>query len=471
MKVRSLLVPLLTACLLFSGCGHSRSTQTADSGSSNTPTAFVQSESVDADVYLDGTMSMSGYVNYSNGTIYEDSIKGIERTIQESWKDEKVTFVKFGDNFTPLDRNGLLQANQADFYNEKDTSLQTVVEKSDDKKLNIIVTDLFQTNQDIDSLMNALKEKCFAQKHALAVIGVKSQFNGKIYDVGKSQASFEYTTNEDPASYRPFYLMVYGNENDVRAFTESYTKSLPKEVQHKETLLSANMAADVALENDAASKGEKREKNVAQLAEISNLSSDNGVVQYRLKLDEKYSKANIALTGDKVIGELPQKFTVKADQVEEAVSANGEEKSRSGIRAWIDKIFHRNKRNTENTEFKAIKADNFLSGDSGDSETKDGKVTLGMSVKIDPSSIKKNPGTYRTQFSLLHDKSDYLNSNSKVFSDWNFEDNQANADENTLKQSGSKTLNINTFIRQLSSLNYEMNEPGFHNLYIYFDAQ
>ena len=471
MKVRSILVPLLAACLVLGGCGHSRQSQTAAGDSGSVRTGFVQSESVDADVYLDGTMSMSGYVNYPSGTIYEDSIKGIERTIQENWKDEKVTFVKFGDNFTSLDRNGLLQANQADFYNEKDTSLQTVVEKSDDKKLNIIVTDLFQTNQDIDSLMNALKGKCFAQKHALAVIGVKSQFNGKIYDVGKSQASFEYATNEDPSSYRPFYLMVYGNENDVRAFTESYTKSLPKDVQHKETLLSANMAADVALENDAASKGEKREKNVAQLAEISNLSSDSGVVQYRLKLDEKYSKANIALSGDKVIGELPQKFAVKTDQVEEAVSAGGEEKSHSGIRAWIDKIFHRSKRNTENGKYTAVKADDFLSGDSSNAETKDNKVNLSMSVKVDPASIKKNQGSYRTQISLIPDKQDYLNSNSKVFSDWNFEDNQANADENTLKQSGSKTLNINTFIRQLSSLNYEMNEPGFHNLYIYFDAQ
>lgn len=471
MKVRSLLVPLLTACLLFSGCGHSRSTQTAVSSSGNTPNGFVQSESVDADVYLDGTMSMSGYVNYPSGTIYEDSVKGIERSIQETWKDEKVTFVKFGDNFTPLDRNGLLQANQADFYNEKDTSLQTVVEKSDDKKLNIIITDLFQTNQDIDSLMNALKNKCFAQKHALAVIGVKSQFNGKIYDVGKSQASFEYATNDDPASYRPFYLMVYGNENDVRAFTVSYTKNLPKDVQHKETLLSANMAADTSLENDAASKGEKREKGVAQLAEISNLTSDNGVVQYRLKLDEKYSKANISLSGDKTVGEIPQKFSVKADQVEEATSANGETKSHSGIRAWIDKIFHRSKRNAENTEFTALKADNFLTGDSSDAAVKEGKVTLGMSVKVDPSSIEKNTGTYRVRFSLLPDKSDYLDSNSKVFSDWNFEDNQASAGENALKQSGSKTLNINTFIRQLSSLNYEMNEPGFHNLYIYFDAQ
>lgn len=65
MKVRSILVPLLMACLLFSGCGHNRPAQTADGSGSDIHTGFVQSESVDADVYLDGTMSMAGYVNYA----------------------------------------------------------------------------------------------------------------------------------------------------------------------------------------------------------------------------------------------------------------------------------------------------------------------------------------------------------------------------------------------------------------------
>ena len=467
MKVRSILVPLLMACLLFSGCGHNRPAQTADGSGSDIHTGFVQSESVDADVYLDGTMSMAGYVNYANGTVYGEAVKGIERSIQETWKDEKVNFVKFGDAFTPLSRDGLLQANQAAFYNEKDTSLQKVVEQSDDKKLNVVITDLFQTNQDIDSLMNALKAKCFAQNHALAVIGMKSQFNGKIYDVGKSQASFEYATNDDPASYRPFYLMVYGNENDVRAFTEAFTKNLPKNVPHKEVLLSANFAADTALENDSASKGEKREKNVAQMAEISNLTTDDAVVQYRLKLDEKASKANIALKGDHVIGDMPQAFELKADKVEKSVSENGEQKTSSGIRGWINKLFHRNKNNGSST-FQEMKANDFLTGAGDEVQVKDQDVTMSLNAKVDPSAIKKDAGVYLVQFSLIPEKSTYLDVNSKTFDEWNFEDNQAAADANAV---GSKTLNINTFIRQLSSLNYELNKPGFHNLYIYFDAQ
>lgn len=469
MKARSIVLVLLVMCLLISGCGSHRQAQ--NEGSNSTTVAnFAPSPSLEADVYIDGTMSMAGYVNYAGGTIFSDSVKGIERSIQETWKDEKVNFIKFGDNFTPLSRDGLLQANQVDFYNEKDTSLQNVVAQSDDKKLNVVITDLFQTNQDIDSLMNALKDKCFAQNHALAVIGVKSQFQGKVYDVGKSQSSFEYATNGDPASYRPFYLMVYGNENDVRAFSESFVKNLPKDVQHKETLLSANLAANVSLSNDSASKGEKRDKNVAQLAEISNIAAEDGAVQYRLKLDEKASKANIALAGDKVIGDLPQSFAVKIDKAEKSVSENGEQKTHSGIRAWIDKIFHRNKNNGP-TAFHEIKADNFVTGE-GDEVNVDGeKVNAGFSIKVNPASIQKEAGTYHVQLSLMPDKSMYLDSNGKTFADWNFEDNQAGADVAALVQLGNKTLNISTFIRQLSSLNYELNKPGFHNLSIYFDAQ
>lgn len=469
MKARLIVLVLLAMCLLISGCGSHRQVQ--NEGISSTKVAsFAPSTSLEADVYIDGTMSMAGYVNYASGTIFSDSVKGIERSIQETWKDEKVNFIKFGDSFTPLSRDGLLQANQADFYSEKDTSLQNVVAQSDDKKLNVIITDLFQTNQDIDSLMNALKDKCFAQNHALAVIGIRSQFQGKVYDVGKSQSSFEYATNGDPSSYRPFYLMVYGNENDVRAFTESFVKNLPKDVQHKESLLAANMAANVSLSNESASKGEKRDKNIAQLAEISNLSAEDGAVQYRLKLDEKASKANISLVGNKVIGDLPQAFAVKMDKVEKTVSENGEQKAHSGIRGWLDKIFHRNK-NNEPVSFQEIKADNFVTGE-GDEVSIDGEnVNADFSIKVNPASIKKEAGTYHVQLSLLPDKPMYLDSNAKTFADWNFEDNQASAGVESLTQSGNKTLNISTFIRQLSSLNYELNKPGFHNLSIYFDAQ
>ena len=42
-----------------------------------------------------------------------------------------------------------------DFYNQKDTSLQKVIDQSKENDLTIIVTDLFQTNQDLDSLVRS----------------------------------------------------------------------------------------------------------------------------------------------------------------------------------------------------------------------------------------------------------------------------------------------------------------------------
>lgn len=43
----------------------------------------------------------------------------------------------------------------------------------------------------------------------MALIGVKSQFNGNIYDIGKNGAAFKYTSKDEIASYRPFYLWFW----------------------------------------------------------------------------------------------------------------------------------------------------------------------------------------------------------------------------------------------------------------------
>lgn len=461
-KILMMLTFILISSLLY-GCA-------GDSGSGRNvaaPQVISQqpSESIDVAVYLDGTFSMGGYVNYSSATIYSDGLKGIERTVTGKWKKETIQYVKFGDSLQNLSREQFLQANNVSFYQEKDTSLQTVVDSMDANKLNILVTDLFQTNQDIDSLIISLKKVCFADSSkAMALIGVKSQFNGKIYDVGKNLASFTYATTDDVASYRPFYLLVMGKEADVRTFTENYTKNFQDEKVVKAAMFSKNIGTDVTLKAGKAGKADKKEK-FANMAQISTLlGSNSDYLQYRLKLGEKESGFYATLMAENVIGNCPDDFKKFSCLVEKWQLKDGA-KQEAG---FIDKLMGKSGKNKAAGEFAEVKTKDFLELQGSGTGLHGTDANVDLLFKFNPSGIKKAEGKYRLNLALLPEKEAYVASNA-IFDEWNFTDDVANTPE-ALQAVGSKTLNINSFIKMVSSLNYEMNKPGFYDIYVYLEA-
>ena len=312
----------------------------------------------------------------------------------------------------------------------------------DPNKLNILVTDLFQTNQDLDSLIRSIKNKGMGEGKAIAVIGMKSQFNGKIFDVGKNMSSLDYQTTGDEDSYRPFYVLVMGNENDTRVFVKSYQNSLPKNANAATMFLSSNLGIDTKLEEDKVSnKKEKGKENAAKMAVLPNLTSSNEVMQYRLKTEDALSTAGVRMYAKDTLGTIPDKYQLKVDRVEE----------------WTD-------------SYTIVKADDFISGTVGDVGLKDRAVNIAFTLDAAPASIKKEKGVYRVEFSLIPDKDSYLKA-AGVFDAWNFDDSQINEGEDTLAKVGNKTLNISKFSNMLASLNYELNAPGFHHLYAYFNVK
>lgn len=456
---KALCLALCVVAMLSFGCGSSRNGGNQSVGAPEKQ-EYAKSDTADFDVYLDGTTSMYGYVNYPGGTVYGEAVKNIERTASENWKSEKTQFIKFGDDFKTLSRDEFLQMNQAGFYDQKDTSLQKVVEQADAKKVNVIVTDLFQTNQDIDSLMLALKKKCLTDGNALAVIGIKSQFNGKIFDIGKAMASVDYASTDDPKTFRPFYVLAFGKEGDIREFVQDYAKNLPSSAQQQVVLFSANLGVDTEMKGDAVSNGTPREKGVAELAEISNILPDSDIPQYRLKMDEKLSKADVRVFGDDVVGTLPKSYEVDVQKVE---SSGGKAKT-----GFIDKILGRGAKG--DASFEEVKGTEFFTGEVTDAGLKDGNANLAVTFKVDPSAVNKKEGIYRVLFSVMPTKEAYI-ANNNIFDGWNIDDTQLGSDPAALAAVGSKTLNISNFIRQLSNMNYELNKPGFHNLWVYFQGK
>jgi len=454
--------------LLLCGCGSKLGSNQALE-SPQIPN-YKKSETVDFDIYLDGTTSMYGYVNYPGSTIYVDAIKNIERTASENWKKETTNYIKFGDDFKKMSRDEFLQMDKVPFYDQKDTSLQKVIEQCDDKKINVIVSDLFQTNQDIDSLLMSLKNKCLSTNKALAVIGMRSQFNGKIFDVGKNLSSFDYASNDDQKSYRPFYVLVFGNENDVRHFVLSYSKKMPTNAQLQSAFFASNIGIENSMEADKLTSKEVPEKKdkktkIAPLAEISNLVPDGHVKQYRLKTSEKLSQADIRIFSKDIIGKCPDEYSIQIDKVEQWTANGSTGQEKSGL---LDKIKGSSKTKSAYS-FEEIKVDNFFKGEVTSVGLKNGVANFAITLTVDPACIQKKTGKYRVNFSLIPTKEKY-NAMCNVFNSWNFEDNQIGEDPATFSSMGSKTLNITKFITNLSNLNYELNQPGIHNNYVYFDV-
>ena len=455
-----LLICFLLATVALYGCGKYNGKVDPP------PIGFLQnSESIDVDVYLDGTYSMAGYVNFSGTTVYGNSLKNIERTLTSAWKKDNVQYIKFGDDIKELNRNDFLRANSVRFYQESDTSLQKVVNYIDEKKMSIIITDLFQTNQDIDSLVKSLKIKCFADENkALAVIGVKSEFNGKIYDVGKNLVSFMYSTTADKASFRPFYMLVIGKETDVRRFAQNFGKYYDDKDIYKIVLFSKNLSINNLM--IAGKRGNDKNKDkIATMAKISTLlGSDSYVLQYRLKLDEKKSSASCVLKLKEVIGQVPEKLDDYSFVLEKWNQEEKEEKKK-GI---LDKLFGNKANQVGQKSFKPLKAESFMEVDSDKMESDNGVVSIPLRVIVNPLAIKKTKGKYRVCFNIYPSKEEYIASN-RVFNEWSFVDNQISSDKE-LKLYGNKTLNVEGFVNVISSLNYELNRPGIYNNYIYFEA-
>lgn len=174
------------------------------------------------DVYLDGTLSMQGFTNMNGDlSIYQRVIPVLERIAPGD-----VTFWKFGNEPKAIGRSEYLQADKPAFYpNSKDleeTRIQKVLQNVDTTHLTVIVTDLFQESADINQLISTIKEKFIKANISVGIMGVKSQFDGTIYDVGTNNRTFRYASGGDPQRFRPFYMLVLGSHAAVSGYFDKF---------------------------------------------------------------------------------------------------------------------------------------------------------------------------------------------------------------------------------------------------------
>ncbi len=197
-------------------------------------------EKITTDIYFDATVSMRGYTTLSGGNVYRtlpDILSDIGGSMGE------VNFYSFGEKIKPLVGKDYRRFSSPEPYNEIITAAHNVIDKSEPSHLSVVITDLFESDADWSNIAQKIRDKFFANHLAIAVIGVKNSFSGDIFDVGLNAAKFRYDSNILTEKFRPFYLLILGNEVAVENFMQKFKEhqTLPNETKY--LLLSENHAS------------------------------------------------------------------------------------------------------------------------------------------------------------------------------------------------------------------------------------
>ena len=267
-----------------------------------------------ARIYFDATLSMQGFV-VPDSTHYTRICPSLESVIVSSWRDETVNFFRFGEKVEPIDRSTYLQAGYESFYEEEDIFGKTYIEKvieneaqfvntdigtsstpedtaeidandtlqeaakadNTEGQLVVIVTDLFQDDSDITRLIDHLKEKYIQKGREVGLFGLRSQFDGTVYDIGIGEgSSMRYR------GPRPFYLLVLGRHTDIAHY---FDKLVARGFSEAETVIFSQYLVDPLLSFDGATINE-----VVNLNGTSYVRPDPRLKQYEIRADSNLAK-------------------------------------------------------------------------------------------------------------------------------------------------------------------------------------
>jgi hypothetical protein len=194
-------------------------------------------------VHVDGTPSMQGYVNNNSETRYSKTLKVLTEIARLDAK--TVEYYRLGTKSEPISQDKYLQATEPSFYSGGSSSfpllpvsqIETAITTPENKEqLSIIVTDLYQKNTDITTVTERIKQYYLNNpEYAIGILGIKSEFNGKIFLEDNRDTSITYQTNiKKQEEYHPFYIIFLGRYGDIshyfdRLLENSNTKNLMTE--------------------------------------------------------------------------------------------------------------------------------------------------------------------------------------------------------------------------------------------------
>lgn len=435
-KIKVYLLMMVFLSILTQGCGTEGKVPNPNKASLEI--AEQETKALNVDIYFDGTPSMIGYVKTGANTSYGQVVPLLEQATTRSWPNGQVSFYKFGNEITKLDGREFLKASTTSFYeyNEyfKNTCIDKVIDNAMLKNLTVIVTDLFENESDTNLLNKKLKDKYLASNMSIGVLGIKSQFEGVVYDIGIDKSNIQYSSGTDVGRFRPFYVLVLGKPMDVIKYVENLKKSgLSKIPEANFSLNTSNIVSPLSNLNDSVLVTKEK------LAVVNNLvekDGTNNIKQFRVKKkeDEAWFTAKLKYT------QLPyiRKFDTK--QIETQLVA---------------KVFDNDKLQGVTNLSNAVKISNIKVKDT----------ELQFDVKLSVKDLPLNKICY-FEFSLLP-KSEAFEEPQWI-SSWNMNPSKMKEwIEKPEAFDGGTTINLERFINGLWESNIEINKPRIANCYFY----
>lgn len=430
------------------------------------------SDKLVARIYFDATLSMQGFV-VPGSTRYTQICPYLESVVVTGWEDETVNFFRFGEQVEPINRSTYLQAGYESFYEQAHifrrtyieevirheeklvnaqmkasstpedateadvndtpeatiegvTPTETVNERRKEGQLIVIVTDLFQDDSDITLLIDYLKKKYIQKGSEVGLFGLRSQFDGTVYDIGiGEESSLRYRSNpSDLETFRPFYLLVLGRYADIVRYFDLLKANNPD----AQTIIFSRYLVSSLLSIDGDSVK----------PEVNNLNSDTfksvpaRVKQFRIVDDSKLADISTKLAYT------PLRHAMFFDSDTFGVS----------IRAK-DKLMGETKENPDAKN--CLKVTPTLQKNENGSE-------FTVDFKLDSQSLPRK-AIYLYEVTL-HPNVDKYQA-PEWCSRWDM----------GAERDGSKTLNLVNFVRNLSQVTARMHRPKIAQFHFYIEKR
>jgi hypothetical protein len=192
------------------------------------------------DICIDATPSMDGFAAAPNST-YSRFLEDLEGSLISGVKNvHDLRFFKFGERIREVTRSEFRNARTVGFYHEpgmfRDTNIELALGKKADAaapatpgesanptqplpRVTVVITDLFQKDQDVNVVIKQIKDGCLRNLDcSVGVLAIPSEFDGRVYDA--HVPTYKFTSTSDPKTYRPFYLLMFGPEEELLGFAD-----------------------------------------------------------------------------------------------------------------------------------------------------------------------------------------------------------------------------------------------------------
>lgn len=302
-------------------------------------------------IYVDATPSIEGYLGWHQKstnpdypaatkeqeedyntfvpmTVYKRCLKQINDILHSNFMTNDIRYYSADTTLWTTQKNVLIEAEEAGFYrnsgyknkingkeDENDytmvvayedkfdlaysnPSISFAIENASEEDMAIIITDLYENKSNSDKLIASLKQ-VKAEKGegtSIALLGIKSEYAGRVYDiVGMPNQNYGVvdaaeTVTAESIKYRPFYLIMIGNQDAVELFVnELYQNIDTSEIQIEKAVFSESRVYGMDYQDFA----EFRTSNYLYITESElDIYSNGSMIDKKILLEAECGQLN-----------------------------------------------------------------------------------------------------------------------------------------------------------------------------------